>query len=500
MNPFSTRFSGQLGVFLLLVCTCSIVAEDKRPNIVFLLTDDQNLYSMGCYGTPDVKTPNLDKLASDGIVFDHHYDTTAICMASRANIMTGKYEYKNGTNFSHGDMREEIWSESYPILLRDSGYQTAFAGKFGFNIGDGPLGKGRLPEDEFDSWGGGPGQTHYETAKNKSMAKYAEDYPHSTLSYGAFSRDFIEDASQSEAPFCLSISFKAAHRPTTPDPQFDDVYAGKAFTKPGNYGREFAEHFSLQSKQGRQYVRFDEWGYSDRYDEVMAIYHQQIYGVDVAVGMIRDALEDAGVSDNTVVIFTSDNGFFCGSHGYGSKVLPYEEASRVPLVMYDPRHENSGKGYRTDALTGNIDFAPTILELAGLEIPKEMDGKSLLSLYDDPQSEIHESLQLINAWGPLVAQSLSVLTKDWKYIYWPYGADEFTPTEELYKVSEDRLELLNRIQKNQPPEVLMDMRKRYDAAVKDWREKAVSFNKYDRYADFYDRRIPWAKKSEDLPR
>jgi len=230
----------------------------------------------------------------------------------------------------------------------------------------------------------------------------------------------------------------------------------------------------------------------------MAIYYQQIYGVDVAVGMIREALEEAGVSDNTVVIFTSDNGFFCGSHGYGSKVLPYEEASRVPLLIYDPRHENSGKGYRTDALTGNIDFAPTILELAGLGIPESMDGRSLMAIYNDPQTEIHESLQLINAWGPLVAQSLAVLTKDWKYIYWPYGADEFVPTEELYKVSEDRLELLNRVQKNQPPEVLQDMRKRYDAAVSDWREDAVPFNRYDGYADFYDRRIPWAKKKENL--
>ena len=144
------------GALSLLFWSCLTFAEDKRPNIVFLLTDDQNLYSMGCYGTPDVKTPNLDKLASDGIVFDHHYDTTAICMASRANIMTGKYEYKNGTNFSHGDMREEIWAEAYPMLLREAGYQTAFAGKFGFNIGDGKEGRGRLPEGEFDRWGGGP--------------------------------------------------------------------------------------------------------------------------------------------------------------------------------------------------------------------------------------------------------------------------------------------------------------------------------------------------------
>ena len=144
--------------------------QEQRPNIVFLLTDDQSFYTMGCYGTPDVQTPHLDRLAADGLVFDHHYDTTAICMASRANVMTGKYEYKNGTNFEHGDMMQSHWGQSYPILLREAGYVTAFAGKFGFLVANEPESKGYLPEEDFDWWGGGPGQTHYETAKNKSMA------------------------------------------------------------------------------------------------------------------------------------------------------------------------------------------------------------------------------------------------------------------------------------------------------------------------------------------
>jgi arylsulfatase A-like enzyme len=486
---------------LLALAACAIPhAADDRPNIVFLLTDDQSFYSLGCYGTPDVQTPQLDKLASDGLVFDHHYDTTAICMASRANVMTGLYEHKNGTNFEHGNMMQSTWEQTYPVLLREAGYTTAFAGKFGFEVSEAPGKKGRLPEEDFDLWGGGPGQTHYETARNKSMAKYAKEYPHSTLSYGAFSRDFIEQASKGDKPFCLSISFKAAHRPTTPDPRFDDVYAGKTFTKPENYGREYSGHFAEQSKQGRQWVRFHEWNYSDKYDEVMAIYHQQIYGVDVAVGMIRKALEENGVADNTVVIFTSDNGFFCGSHGYGSKVLPYEESARVPLIMYDPRHENSGRGYRTAALTGNIDFAPTMLELAGVPVPDSMDGRSLLPLYDDPDAEIREELQLINAWGPIETQCLGVLTKDWKYIYWPYAGEEFKATEELYQVSKDRLEMINRVQTNRSPEVLQDMRKRYDRAVMSWKTEAVSYNRYDSYGDYYDRTIPWKRKAQRLPK
>ena len=326
----------------LLWVVVALQAKDKRPNIVFLLSDDQAVRTMGCYGTPGVQTPNLDQLGADGMIFDCHYDTTAICMASRANIMTGMFEYKTGCNFEHGTMVEAHWKKSYSVLLRKAGYRTGFAGKFGFEVSKQPGGKSKwLPEDDFDRWGGGPGQTSFRTAQNMSMKAYAKKWPHATLSYGAFSQDFIADMAKSDSPFCLSISFKAPHRPVQPDPKFDHVYAGKKFSKPANYGRPSGKHFSKQSTMGRQYERFGSWNYDKDYDGVMAKYHQQIYAIDVAVGMVRDALNKHGVAYNTVIIYTSDNGFLCGSHGYGSKVLPYEEASRVPLLMFDPRHQNS---------------------------------------------------------------------------------------------------------------------------------------------------------------
>jgi arylsulfatase A-like enzyme len=422
------------------------------------------------------------------MVFDSHYDTTAICMASRANVMTGMYEYKNGCNFEHGALLIDHWHSSYPILLRNSGYQTALAGKVGFEVTHRPEKKGVLPEDDFDRWGGGSGQTSYETKKNKSMAKYAEEYPHSTLSYGAFGRDFVLDAAKSDKPFCLSISFKAPHKPATPDPRFDSVYAGKTFTKPGNFGREYGEHFAKQSRHGRQYDRFHSWNYSDKYDEVMATYYQQIYAIDVAVGMIVDAVEDAGATDDTVIIYTSDNGFLCGSHGYGSKVLPYEEASRVPLIVLDPRHENSGKGLRCKALTGNVDFAPTILRLAGLDIPQNMDGRDLMTLYDDPRETIHTSLPLINVWGPKEVHSLAVVTRDWKYIYWPYDKGDFKPTEELYDIENDRLELTNLAAIESAAGDLIRMRAIYDAAVKDWKQSAVPYHNYQEFGEIFARK------------
>ena len=464
-------------------------AEDTRPNIVFLFADDQCTYSLGCYGNKDVRTPNMDQLAREGLVFDNHYNTTAICMASRANVFTGMYEYKTGCNFTHGDMRAETWAKSYPILLREAGYLTAFAGKFGIVVD----GKG-LCEDDFDFWGGGPGQTNYSTAKNKSMRKYADKYPHSTLSYGAFGQDVIRESVKREKPFCLSISFKAPHKPATPDPRFDDIYAGKSFTKPANFGREFGEHLSPQSKQGRQYPRFFDWKYDTDYDGEMAKYHQQIYAIDVALGMIRDELKAQGVADNTVVIYTSDNGYICGSHGYGSKVLPMEESSRVPLMIYDPRSPLSGKQLRCDRLTGNIDFAPTMLQLAGLSVPSNMDGKSLLSLLQNPKQGGHEQMSFINVYGPLPTHSLSCFTRRYKYTYWWYGDDAMQPAEELFDTDRDPLELRNLVGETDAAKVLEEMRGRYDKELTRWKQQAVDYNNYQRYGTLFDRNVSLSEK------
>jgi len=469
-------------------------AED-RPNLVFLMADDQCVRSLGCYGTPGVKTPNIDQLATDGLVFDRHYDSTAICMASRANVMTGLYEHRNGCNFDHGPMMQETWSKSYPVLLREAGYLTAFAGKFGFEVKVGDA-KPAMPISDFDSWGGSPGQTSYVTAQNASMKKYAKEYPHSTRSYGAFGRDFINEASKQDKPFCLSISFKAPHHPVQPDPKFDAVYRDVIFPKPKNYGRENGEHFSKQSQQGRQYARFFDWNYASDYNGVMSLYHQQVYAIDVAVGMIREALKESDVAENTVVIYTSDNGFLCGSHGYGSKVLPYEEASNVPLIIFDPRHQNSGKKLRCASLTGNIDFAPTLLALAGIEPPAGIDGRNLMPLYDDPESSIRETLLLINVWGPKAAHSLSVLTQNWKYIYWPYAENDFVATEELYNITEDPLEMSNRAKSSGDKKSLNDLRKIYDAEVEGWKKNAVPYNDYKRHGVLFDRQLDWKTKQQ----
>jgi len=465
---------------VIAVLLTPLVIAETKPNIIFL----------------EVQTPNMDKLGADGIIFDKHYNTTSICTASRANVMTGMYEYKTGTNFEHGNMTKEIWSKSYPILLRESGYITGFAGKFGFKID----GHGYDAGEYFDKWGGANHpQSDYNTAKNPSMKKYAEEYPHSTLSYGAFSQDFIKEAVAQQKPFCLSISFKAPHRPALPDPKFDHIYKGHKFTKPANYGRENGAHLSEQSKQGRQYRRFTEWepghNYDKNYDEVMATYYQQVYAIDVALGMVRKELEAQGVADNTVIIYTSDNGFICGSHGYGSKVLPMEESARVPLMIFDPRSPSAGQGKRSSAVTGNIDFAPTMLELAGLPIPPNVDGVSLIPILENPEVKVRDHLAFLNMFGPSPTQSLTMVTEDWKYTYWWYGDDTMKPVEELFHLKSDPYEMNNLATSQQAVDMLTRMQILYDKQLQHWTTEGTKTNKYPQYTTLFSRQIPWNQKT-----
>ena len=134
VNPSTVIKAGLLAVLVFAVLVDAKSLEGGRPNIIYLMADDQNYGSVGCYGNPEVKTPNMDKLGSEGVIFERHYNTTSICAASRANVMTGMYEYKTGTNFGHGNMKPDVWAKSYPVLLREAGYLTAFAGKFGFEV------------------------------------------------------------------------------------------------------------------------------------------------------------------------------------------------------------------------------------------------------------------------------------------------------------------------------------------------------------------------------
>ena len=487
-----------LSFFSLAIAPAISQAADKRPNIVLLLTDDQSYHSVGYSGNTQVKTPHIDNLAKQGVIFDRAYDTTSICMASRAQVFTGLYEYKTGANFTHGPLTTEKWQQSYQVKLRDSGYFTGFVGKFGFAVkestdaGSAYKKDTDLPISDFDVWYGWPSQGNYETAKNKSVAKFAKEYPHTTKAVGAASVDFFKQAKQKDQPFLLSVSFKAPHKAFTPDPAYDDVYADTVWDEPKNFGEAGAKHIPEQAKSGRQYRTMLDF-VPEKYQKNMRKYHQLVYGVDQAVGMIRDELEKQGLADNTVILFLSDNGYSLGAHNMSGKVLPYEEPSRTPMVVYDPRLPSLGDNNRVSSVTSNLDMAPTIFELAGVETPKNVDGKSLLPLLRNPEGKVQDSVLLINTWGSSPTHSLAVVTDKYKYIYWPF-AHGMQSAEELYDLSKDSHEMVNLAKNPEYASQLKMMHAKFDASVKTWQAETVSTGNYPAFGKMYQRDLAWEDK------
>ncbi len=483
---------------ILALCGTLLHAAPKPPNIVFLLTDDQRFDAVGFMGNEEIKTPNLDELAARGTVFDNHFNTTSICMPSRANLMTGCYEYIHGVSFGRGPMEKKYWSQTYPVLLRANGYFTGFGGKFGFDLSAprrAPKHE-RLPTEDFDIWAGWPGQGTYNTAKNEYTAKYAKDYPHVTRALGAFGQDFIKAAAKQDKPFCLSISFKAPHSPESYDPFFKDLYEGVTFSKPDNYGTA-VDHLAPQSRLGRQAQLIGPGYLTDEgYQKKLHIYYRQISGVDYAVGMIREALAEQGVADNTVILFTTDNGYFCGSHKLGGKALLYEDATRAPMVVYDP-HNEASHGKRVAGISAGIDIAPTILTFAGVEVPPIMNGIPLQPMLDNPETRIRKQLSLHQIWNQTrddVIGSMGVVTEDYRYTYWYYADDGMPPTEELFSRKRDRWEQTNLIHNPEQAPMLAHMRSLYDANLAEWKAGRTESNSYPRYDTIADRQIPWQEK------
>ena len=388
-------------------------------------------------------------------------------------------------------------------MLKQAGYKVGFAGKFGFSISDeegltAEGEEGNVAQSDFDYWAGAPGQTSYKTAENEHLSQYANMYPHSSRAYGAASIDFIDKAVEEGKPFCMSVYFKAPHRPVEPDPKFDAIYEDTKFRKLPNYGRKAGEHLAPQSRMGRQYDRFEEWGYDTKkdYQEALRKYHQLIYGVDYSIGMILNELKALGVDDNTVIIFSSDNGYYNGSHGFGSKALPYEEGARVPLIISDPRNKKSKSMRKSSALTGNVDITATILDLAGVPIPTNYDGVSLMPLLLKLEKPVRASLPIIQVWGGEEIHSLTVLDGQYKYIYWYFQDEkkELKPTEELFDILNDPYEMENLAGESEYAVPLAKLRDLYDDQIEAWKKEGVKYNNYEKYGVLLDRNIAWHDK------
>ena len=311
----------------------------KKPNIVFILTDDQRWNMMACAGDPIIHTPNMDALAKEGVRFPNMFVTTAICAASRASILTGLYERTHRYTFNTKPIRDEHIAISYPVLLRKAGYRTGFVGKFGVGVEKGATLR------MFDSFVPLTRTPYWKKQKDGSMK-------HLTDIEGEKAIAFLDTVKPGQ-PFCLSVSFNAPHAEDNDPKQYywqkevDDLYKDAKFPIPKTMTDDFFNALPDFLKNSESRVRF-KWRFDEpkKYQVMVRGYYRMISGVDLVIGRIREALKKRGLADNTVIIFTSDNGYFLGERGFADKWYIYEHSIRVPLLVFDPRAEGRARTSR----------------------------------------------------------------------------------------------------------------------------------------------------------
>ena len=430
-------FASYVRAFIILslisLCTSLGSTQALRPNILFVLTDDQRWDALGQAGNNVIHTPEMDRLASEGIYFKNAFVTTPICAASRASIMTGLYERNHRYTFGQPPLDKKYFKNSYFSQLKKAGYATGFIGKFGVKI------KSKIIHKSIDDHQPNGQGTYFRLVEGGTKHR------HLTEVIGDKAIEYIQ-AQRSDQPFCLSISFHAPHAsdespqqyiwPSTVNHLYEDIVIPDPLLADQNYFAALPD--SVQA--GFNYARW-KWRYDtpEKYQKMVKGYYRMISGVDHELGRIRKQLRSQGLDQNTIIIFTSDNGYFLGERNIAGKWLMYEPSIRVPLIIYDPRYEG-GKDF--EDLVLNIDIAPTMLDMAGLTFNTNMyDGRSLLPLVNGSLRDMNrEAFICEHLWQfPPIPASEGIRTQRYKYFRYQYD----TSLEEVYDLQEDPNETVN---------------------------------------------------------
>jgi arylsulfatase A-like enzyme len=425
------------------------VARTAEPmNILMLFADDWRHDTMSAAGNPIVKTPRIDALAEQGVRFTHNCVTTSICGVSRATLYTGQWMSRHGCRgFS---MFKTPWSETYPELLRKNGYHTGFVGKWH---------NGRLGNGKFDFEREAP-KKHWISLKGNGKI-------HVTQKNEKDAMEFLTTRPKNK-PFCLTVAFFATHaedrnkKQYLPQPQSMSLYRDQAVPVPPNATEESWNRlptFFTKKNEGR--VRYH-WRFDapEKYQTMMKNYYRMATEVDTTCGRLLDELRRQGVLDNTLVIFTTDNGYFHGEHMLADKWYPHQESIRVPLVICDPRMNAAKRGTLNDEFTLNVDLAPTILAAAGVQAPVRMQGRDMSALYlgdREPawRTEFFYEHETISNEGRIPA-SEALVRKGWKYMLWPKQN-----VEQLFNLVDDPREENDLIRNTDAAPVLAEMRQRF---------------------------------------
>ena len=440
--------------FLLLVFLAVLMRPEWTwaagpPSIVLILTDDLRFDALGCLDNRFVRTPNIDRLAARGTIFVNSFCTTAICPISRASILTGQYERRHKVADFKTPLTKQQFARTFPALLRRHGYRTGFIGKWG--LGD------PLPAAEYDFFRGFSGQGSY-----FPPGKFGVPGEHLTAKQAAQAVEFLDGCSNG-SPFLLQVSTKAPHvqdenkvRPFPPDPKHEPLFADVTIPKPATATeadfRALPAFLQNSEARARWKIRFSN---DALYQRSVKDYYRLIAGIDDLVGTVWQKLEEKGLAPNTVIIFTSDNGFYLGDRGLAGKWFMHEESFRVPLFISDLRRpaavasnrgasnlgtSHQGNAHR-DELVLNIDLAPTILDFAHVDAPPEMQGASLVPLCEGKSVPWRDRfLYEHRICIPTIPSSEGVRTTRWKYVRYTTLQPVY---EELFDLESDPLERHN---------------------------------------------------------
>ena len=468
-----SSLANPLGLFVYLalvligfshVLRAAVEPAHPRPNFVIVLADDLRWDAVGFMGNRVVHTPHLDRLTKRATLFRNAFVTTSICCVSRASILAGQAERRHGIKDFVTPFKPEQWARTYPALLRQAGYRTGFVGKFGIG-NDAAV---AAMADEFDYWRGLPGQGGLFFATNDPTRT------HATARFGNQALEFLRNAKASQ-PFCLSLSFTAPHardgepREFAPDARDETLYAGVRIqpspTATEVFHRLLPENVRQSEGRARWKRRF---ATPEMFQATVKDYYRLITGLDREVGRILAALDESGLATNTVVVFTSDNGFALGDRGLSDKWYLYEDSIRVPLLIADLRPAAKRRARSVDAMVLNIDLAPTLLDYAGLPAPNAMQGRSLRAWIENrPVKHWRTEWFYEHHFGPeIIPPSEGVRTERWKYIRY---VNESPVVEELFDLKKDPLEERNLAGNTRYATTLAQLRGRWAALAEEWK-------------------------------
>jgi N-acetylglucosamine-6-sulfatase len=444
--------------------------QTAQPNIVFILIDDLRWDELGIAGHPFLKTPSIDRIAREGARFENAFMTTPLCSPSRASFLTGQYAHTHGITGNTDRSAASYQLLTFPRLLNQAGYETAFIGKW-------HMGNDDNPRPGFDSWVSFKGQGTYLDPEINEDGKSIKARGYITDILSGYAVEFIRR--RRDKPFLLFLAHKAIHPEVMqhddasvnlddaerfiPAERHKHLYAGKAIPRRPSYGRAPKGKPALERPIGN----LPPLGAATvTRDESILGRERSLMAVEEGVGEILKALEETAQLDNTVIVFTSDNGYFYGEHGLSvERRLAYEESIRMPLLVRYPKAIKAGTV--PDEFALNIDLAPTLLELAGLKVPAAIEGRSLVPLFAGKRPAWRESF-LIEYYSDKVFPRIlrmgykAVRSHRWKYIHYL----ELEGMDELYDLKTDPYEMKNLIHEPGAARVLAELKREMERLLK----------------------------------